>query len=66
MSDMGNEIFNMTQKEIASFRVINQTIDKVISTGEAAGLLIMLKSNSTTKLLMKSSILRSSLTASPD
>ncbi len=36
---MREEIFNMTQKEITRLRVINQTIDKVITIREAAELL---------------------------
>jgi transposase len=36
---MREEIFNMTQKEITKVRVINQTIDKVITIREAAELL---------------------------
>jgi transposase len=36
---MREEIFNMTQKEITKLRVINQTIDKVITIREAAELL---------------------------
>lgn len=36
---MRKEIFNMTQKEITKLRVINQTIDKVLSIREAAELL---------------------------
>ena len=36
---MRKEIFNMTQKEITRFRVINQTIDKVLTIREAAELL---------------------------
>ena len=36
---MRKEIFNMTQKEITKLRVINQTIDKVITIREAAELL---------------------------
>jgi hypothetical protein len=36
---MRKEIFNMTQKEITRLRVINQTIDKVITIREAAELL---------------------------
>jgi len=36
---MREEIFNMTQKEITRFRVINQTIDKVLTIKEAAELL---------------------------
>lgn len=39
MSYMREEIFNMTQKEITRLRVINQTIDKVITIREAAELL---------------------------
>lgn len=31
MSCMREEIYNMTQKEISRLRVINQTIDKVIT-----------------------------------
>ncbi|WP_284679366.1 ISNCY family transposase [Aceticella autotrophica] len=36
---MREEIFNMTQKEISRLRVINQTIDKIITVREAAELL---------------------------
>ena len=36
---MRKEIFNMTQKEMTRLRVINQTIDKVITIREAAELL---------------------------
>lgn len=36
---MREEIFNMTQKEITRLRVINQTIDKVLTIREAAELL---------------------------
>ena len=36
---MRKELFNMTQKEITRLRVINQTIDKVITIKEAAELL---------------------------
>jgi len=36
---MRKELFNMTQKEITRLRVINQTIDKVITIREAAELL---------------------------
>jgi len=36
---MREEIFNMTQQEITKLRVINQTIDKVITIREAAELL---------------------------
>ena len=36
---MREEIFNMTQEEITKLRVINQTIDKVITIREAAELL---------------------------
>jgi len=36
---MREELFNMTQKEITRLRVINQTIDKVITIKEAAELL---------------------------
>jgi hypothetical protein len=36
---MREEIFNMTQKEITRLRVINQTIDKVITIREADELL---------------------------
>ncbi len=36
---MRKEEFNMTQKEITRLRVINQTIDKVITIKEAAELL---------------------------
>ena len=36
---MREETFNMTQKEITRLRVINQTIDKVITIREAAELL---------------------------
>ena len=36
---MREEIFNMTQKEITRLRVINQTIDKLITIREAAELL---------------------------
>jgi len=36
---MRKETFNMTQKEITRLRVINQTIDKVITIKEAAELL---------------------------
>src|SRR5690554_4219566 len=39
MSHMREEIFNMTQEEITKLRVINQTIDKVITIREAAELL---------------------------
>src|SRR5690554_2174593 len=39
MSCMRKEEFNMTQKEITRLRVINQTIDKVITVKEAAELL---------------------------
>ena len=39
MSCMREEIFNMTQKEITRLRVINQTIDKVLTISEAAELL---------------------------
>ena len=39
MSLMRKEIFNMTQKEITRLRVINQTIDKVLTIREAAELL---------------------------
>jgi transcriptional regulator GlxA family with amidase domain len=36
---MREEIFNMTPREITKLRVINQTIDKVITIKEAADLL---------------------------
>src|SRR5690554_5652773 len=36
---MREEIFNMTQKEISRLRVINQTIDGVLTIREAAELL---------------------------
>ncbi len=36
---MKEEIFNMTQKEITRLRVINQTIDEVLTIREAAELL---------------------------
>lgn len=36
---MRKELFNMTQKEITKLRVINQTIDKVITVKEAAEIL---------------------------
>jgi transposase len=36
---MRKEIFNMTQKEITRLRVINQTIDQVLTIREAAELL---------------------------
>jgi len=36
---MREEIFNMTQKEMTRLRVINQTIDKVITIKEVAELL---------------------------
>src|SRR5690625_509756 len=39
MSCMRKEEFNMTQKEITKLRVINQTIDKIITIKEAAQLL---------------------------
>ena len=39
MSCMREEIFNMTQKEITRLRVINQTIDKILTIREAAELL---------------------------
>ena len=39
MSYMREEIFNMTQKEITRLRVINQTIDGVLTIREAAELL---------------------------
>jgi len=39
MSYMRKEIFNMTQKEMTRLRVINQTIDKIITIREAAELL---------------------------
>jgi len=39
MSGMRKEVFNMTQKEITRLRVINQTIDKVITIREAAELI---------------------------
>ena len=38
---MRKEIFNMTQKEITRLRVINQTIDKVLTIREAAELLVL-------------------------
>ena len=41
MSCMRKEIFNMTQKEITRLRVINQTIDKVLTIREAAELLVL-------------------------
>ena len=41
MSCMREEIFNMTQKEITRLRVINQTIDKVLTIREAAELLVL-------------------------
>lgn len=39
MSCMREEIYNMTQKEISRLRVINQTIDEVITIAEAAELI---------------------------
>ncbi len=36
---MREEIFNMTQKEITRLRVINQTVDKIITIREAAEIL---------------------------
>src|SRR5699024_11011441 len=39
MSCMREEIFNMTQQEISRLRVINQTIDRVITVKEAAELI---------------------------
>ena len=38
MSLMRKEIFNMTQKEITRLRIINQTIDKVLTIREASEL----------------------------
>ena len=51
---MREEIFNMTQKEITRLRVINQTIDKVITIREAAelGCLTLIKNKKPPKALM--------------